>query len=446
MADAGETRHRIWYLSLALTSSYCLLVKGFFKGTSAEQDRRFSDKELKLLKSMKFPPEFDKKVDMRKVNLEVIRPWVAKKVTELVGFEDEVVVEYAMGLLEDQKQSFPDPKKMQINLTGFLTKDTPAFMLALWKLLLEAQEEVSGVPQPLTRGIDGLGWTIYGMVEVGAADGGTVVGGAEVEVGAEVAMRITEMVDRVIAVGAGGVEHQKGVRAVVSLPVLLLADDHLRGRLRGLRVQTDDIALQQGDDRFLETYKALVPLHLAAVHPLVVRLRDHYHALRLRTDREPNPTASEAPYIFGPFSISIALEVQDASPTTTKASQCLPAQTQKRKPPETSAASIPFNVFTISRDATGRSSKRQRRSPSPSGSASSGSKNTRPNDKMDVDKFPKGELKIKGQAEVERKKSNWDDDLDSPVFMQTQEELERRENELKEKALRNKVMRSRKAT
>ncbi len=45
------------------------------------------------------------KVDMRKVNLEVIRPWVAKKVTELVGFEDEVVVEYAMGLLEDQKQS-----------------------------------------------------------------------------------------------------------------------------------------------------------------------------------------------------------------------------------------------------------------------------------------------------------------------------------------------------
>lgn len=35
---------------------------GFFKGTSTEQDRRFSDKELKLLKSMKFPPSFEKKV------------------------------------------------------------------------------------------------------------------------------------------------------------------------------------------------------------------------------------------------------------------------------------------------------------------------------------------------------------------------------------------------
>jgi len=44
------------------------------------------------------------KVDMRKVNLDVIRPWVAKKVVELVGFEDEVVVEYAMGLLEDESQ------------------------------------------------------------------------------------------------------------------------------------------------------------------------------------------------------------------------------------------------------------------------------------------------------------------------------------------------------
>lgn len=43
-------------------------------------------------------------VDMRKVNLSVIRPWVAKKIVELVGMEDEVVIEYAMGLLEDESQ------------------------------------------------------------------------------------------------------------------------------------------------------------------------------------------------------------------------------------------------------------------------------------------------------------------------------------------------------
>lgn len=34
--------------------------------------------------------------------MNVIRPWAAKKIVELVGFEDEVVIEYAMGLLEDE--------------------------------------------------------------------------------------------------------------------------------------------------------------------------------------------------------------------------------------------------------------------------------------------------------------------------------------------------------
>ena len=49
---------------------------------------------------------------MRKVNLQVIRPWVTKKVVELLGLDDELVVEYAMGLLEDESQpvnSHPPP-------------------------------------------------------------------------------------------------------------------------------------------------------------------------------------------------------------------------------------------------------------------------------------------------------------------------------------------------
>ena len=41
---------------------------------------------------------------MRKVNLEVIRPWIVNKITELNGMEDELVVEYAMGMLEDTSQ------------------------------------------------------------------------------------------------------------------------------------------------------------------------------------------------------------------------------------------------------------------------------------------------------------------------------------------------------
>lgn len=73
---------------------------------------------------------------------------------------------------------------------------------------------------------------------------------------------------------------------------------------------------------------------------------------------------------------------------------------------------------------------------------------------MDVDEEGRqagrsGELKIRGQAEVERRKSKWDEEpsYSSGASSNTpQDELEKRENELKERALRQKVMRSRKAT
>jgi len=62
MADAGENKKRTTVFTHYAHVSFCSSSTGFFKGTSADQDRRFSDKELKLLKSMKFPPEFEKKV------------------------------------------------------------------------------------------------------------------------------------------------------------------------------------------------------------------------------------------------------------------------------------------------------------------------------------------------------------------------------------------------
>lgn len=38
---------------------------GFFKGTSAEQDSRFANKQKKLLKQMKFPDNIDVKVRIK---------------------------------------------------------------------------------------------------------------------------------------------------------------------------------------------------------------------------------------------------------------------------------------------------------------------------------------------------------------------------------------------
>lgn len=74
------------------------------RGTDLSQDRRFKDKEALAIKSSTFPEHFDRKVDLRKVNIAVLRPWIAKKITELMKFEDDVVIEYVYSMLEDKSK------------------------------------------------------------------------------------------------------------------------------------------------------------------------------------------------------------------------------------------------------------------------------------------------------------------------------------------------------
>ena len=64
-------------------------------------------KEKKLLKTMKFAKELlDMKVDLGKVNWTVMRVWVAQRLTELLGLEDEVLIGYVLEQLEGQKARF----------------------------------------------------------------------------------------------------------------------------------------------------------------------------------------------------------------------------------------------------------------------------------------------------------------------------------------------------
>ncbi|KAF4616209.1 hypothetical protein G7Y89_g15196 [Cudoniella acicularis] len=106
-----------------------------------------SSVDAKLLKSTKFPPEFNQKVDMQKVNAEVMKKWIASKISEILGSEDDVVIELCFNLIEGTR--YPDIKKMQIQLTGFLDKDTANFCKELWKLCLSAQSNPQGVPKEL---------------------------------------------------------------------------------------------------------------------------------------------------------------------------------------------------------------------------------------------------------------------------------------------------------
>ncbi|KAJ8516754.1 hypothetical protein ONZ45_g5969 [Pleurotus djamor] len=405
---------------------------GFFKGTSTEQDRRFSDKELKLLKSMKFPPEFDKKVDMRKVNLEVIRPWAAKKVTELVGFEDEVVVEYAMGLLENEHQAFPDPKKMQINLTGFLTKDTPTFMLALWKLLLEAQSEVSGVPRTfLEEKKEEMRKAREGDMVI--AEDGEEGDGEEEEDGEEAGLRITGMGEPETVVGAIAVVVQAGVAVVDFLLALLhVVDSHLR-LVHPHR--KDAIAhLRDGGPR-LEISTARARPLLGGVH----------HPGTLVRVRRRDPLLQRNPEVVQPLQLLLAtvalviIIVVVLLRNTVYLPLVLPPDPGHHPggPLLAAGAFLRIDEGVQVQDADGVDHLLR---------LVLGLETHPRDDEMDVDRspLPVEGLKIKGQAEAERKRGNWDDDLDKPVSKQAQEELERRESELKEQALRNKVMRSRK--
>jgi len=117
---------------------------GFYRGVNIQQDGRYTDKEKKLLKTMKFEAILDSKVDLQKVNLDVIKPWITAKLNAILGMEDDVVTEFVFTQLEEKTLN---PKIVQINLTGFLNaRRSREFMGELWGLMLEAQNSPEGIP------------------------------------------------------------------------------------------------------------------------------------------------------------------------------------------------------------------------------------------------------------------------------------------------------------
>ncbi len=76
----------------------------------------------------------------------MIKSWIKTRIIELLGFEDELVVNLAIHQLENSDINNPlCPKKMQINLTGFLEGNASIFMKELWNLLLISQSTEGGI-------------------------------------------------------------------------------------------------------------------------------------------------------------------------------------------------------------------------------------------------------------------------------------------------------------
>lgn len=59
--------------------------------------------DQKRLKATKFPPEFDRKVDIERVNIDLMKKWIAQKITDILGDEDDIVVETCYNLIEQSQ-------------------------------------------------------------------------------------------------------------------------------------------------------------------------------------------------------------------------------------------------------------------------------------------------------------------------------------------------------
>jgi len=92
---------------------------------------------------------FSRQVDMRRVNLDTLKPWIATTITELLsGVEDEVLINMVLNLLADAS---PNGRDMFAGLLPFLEGNTAAFLSELWAHLLSAaanaQPGLPGIPQ-----------------------------------------------------------------------------------------------------------------------------------------------------------------------------------------------------------------------------------------------------------------------------------------------------------
>ncbi|CAM9238917.1 unnamed protein product, partial [Phaeothamnion confervicola] len=120
------------------------MSSNFYRGTQVGQDSKYGEADKKVMKKMKFARCLQTKVEISKVNMDVMGKWISERITALLGVEDEIVVGTCINFLT--AESTPDPKKLQLQMTVFLEKATGSFMEELWTLLLDAQASRGGIP------------------------------------------------------------------------------------------------------------------------------------------------------------------------------------------------------------------------------------------------------------------------------------------------------------
>ena len=59
--------------------------------------------DQRLLRTTKFPSEFNVKVDMRKVNIQLIKAWVTDEISKILKSDDDVVAELISNILDESR-------------------------------------------------------------------------------------------------------------------------------------------------------------------------------------------------------------------------------------------------------------------------------------------------------------------------------------------------------
>ena len=128
------------------------MAGNFFRGTTVDQDGRWGKSDEKLMAKMqkagKFASILETKIDIKKVNIDIISKWVSEKTIEVLGFEDEIVINLVINMLQSDNLH---GKKMQLDVTGFLEKGAGSFVEELWTLLVDAQSQPNGIPEAFIR-------------------------------------------------------------------------------------------------------------------------------------------------------------------------------------------------------------------------------------------------------------------------------------------------------
>ncbi len=81
-------------------------------------------------------------ISMSRVCKPVIFGWIAKRLQDMLGFEDDVLTGMIQTGLDSTEH--PDPRELQLQLGGFLEARAAEFVTELWSLLASAQANRQG--------------------------------------------------------------------------------------------------------------------------------------------------------------------------------------------------------------------------------------------------------------------------------------------------------------